>query len=56
LAANEEMILYLLHTIPVFLLLIEYPFNMIPINLRLLPFGILIMVLYVVVTVLYQAI
>jgi hypothetical protein len=55
-AAGEGQILYLLDTIPIILLLIEYPFNMIPINLRLLPFGLVIMVLYIFVNFLYQAI
>ena len=50
---GEMLILYLLHTIPIVLLLIEYPFNMIPINLRLFPFGLAIMLIYVLVTLLY---
>ena len=56
LVTGEKAILNMLHTIPIIMLLIEYPFNMIPINLRLFPFDCLIVSLYAPVTILYQVI
>lgn len=44
----------MLHTIPLGLLLIEYPFNMIPINVRLFPAICLIMLFYLVVSFVYS--
>jgi len=43
---TEKDILMCIHTIPVGLMLIEYPLNMIPFDFNMLPFDLLLMLIY----------
>jgi len=53
---HDFAILVSLHTIPSCLMIIEYPFNMIPWDWRFLPFNLGVMLLYLLDTVLFQLI
>jgi hypothetical protein len=46
-------VLICMHTIPVGLMIIEYPFNMIPFDFRMLPFNLFVLIFYLVDMVLF---
>ena len=43
-----------MHTIPIGLMIIEYPFNMIPFDFRMLPFDLFVLLVYLVNSVIFQ--
>lgn len=53
---HDFAILVSLHTVPTLLMIIEYPFNMIPWDWRFLPFNLGVMLLYLLDTFLFQLI
>ena len=53
-APRNKIQSYLLHSVPLALFMLEYPCNMIPINLRLFPFVCIIMVAYFVCSLFYN--
>jgi hypothetical protein len=50
----DYYVLICMHTIPVGLMLIEYPFNMIPFDFRMLPFNMFVLLVYLADSVIFQ--
>lgn len=51
---SQYYVLICMHTIPIGLMILEYPFNLIPFDFRMLPFNLLVLLVYLVDSVVFQ--